>query len=172
MITTNSGKYIIFDITDPSFMSGKKIPKDFDTTNGYWFFQPADWNEENFRRNQLRRDSGLSDGVQHGSFLRAGRTQRSAELGEWGRAAPKTKRCQRCVHERSGNFSDVREDKNMFDYKDEDAAMAAVLNMIAQNRAEYFLQETDDDGEILIRTGVYRWNNGTLHDKPEPKPEE
>jgi hypothetical protein len=40
---TISGKHIIIDITDPTFCPGKLIPKDFDTTNGVWFFQPTEW---------------------------------------------------------------------------------------------------------------------------------
>lgn len=38
---TKSGRYIIFDITE--FLPGKPIPSDYDTTNGPWFFRPADW---------------------------------------------------------------------------------------------------------------------------------
>lgn len=49
MITTKSGKYIIFDVTDPAFFPGKKIPEDFQkaSINGTCFFQPVDWDAEN-----------------------------------------------------------------------------------------------------------------------------
>lgn len=42
-IKTKSEEHIIFDITDPSFCSGKMIPSDFDTSTGEWFFQPTAW---------------------------------------------------------------------------------------------------------------------------------
>jgi hypothetical protein len=40
---TKSGHHVIFDVTDPRFCPGKKIPADFDATNGVWFFQPSEW---------------------------------------------------------------------------------------------------------------------------------
>jgi len=48
---TKSGRHVIFDATSPEFLKGQLLSKDFvdAAPNGEpWFFQPADWNEENF----------------------------------------------------------------------------------------------------------------------------
>lgn len=44
MLKTKSGRYIIFDATDPNFYQGK-ISSMFNEAakNGYWFFQPSEW---------------------------------------------------------------------------------------------------------------------------------
>lgn len=42
---TKSGKHVIFDITDPTFLPGR-IPQYFlreSTEDRFWFFQPAEW---------------------------------------------------------------------------------------------------------------------------------
>lgn len=48
---TRSGKFIVFDVTDPSFYPGKVIPKAFqdaaENSHCCWFFQPAHWSQEN-----------------------------------------------------------------------------------------------------------------------------
>lgn len=48
---TKSGKYLIFDVTDPSFLPGRRIPalfnEEYRKNGGTWFFQPADWDEDN-----------------------------------------------------------------------------------------------------------------------------
>ena len=44
-----AGGYVIFDITDPSFLPGR-IPREFckeANANGPWFYQPAHWSKEN-----------------------------------------------------------------------------------------------------------------------------
>lgn len=46
---STAGGYVIFDITDPSFMAGK-IPGKFceeANVNGPWFYQPAQWSKAN-----------------------------------------------------------------------------------------------------------------------------
>lgn len=43
MTTTKSGRYVVFDITDPAFHPGQPIPPGFDTSKGNWFFHPCDW---------------------------------------------------------------------------------------------------------------------------------
>lgn len=45
--------------------------------------------------------------------------------------------------------------------------------IIGQVRAGDVLDmETDDNGELLFRTSIYKWSDETLHDTPEPKEEE
>jgi hypothetical protein len=49
-LTTKSGKYIIADVTDPSFYPGKKIPASYEdpTFEGPWFFWKTDWLDGDF----------------------------------------------------------------------------------------------------------------------------
>ena len=60
------------------------------------------------------------------------------------------------------NTSDI-----MKTFKDEDEAMDSVLNMIAQNQAKYILNSTDDDGQIVIQTCLYRWADGSIRNVPD-----
>jgi len=41
---------------------------------------------------------------------------------------------------------------------------AYLLSLVKNN--EYQI-ETDNNGQILIYTGLYEWENDTIHDKPE-----
>lgn len=50
---------------------------------------------------------------------------------------------------------------------DKQSAKNHVIGMIRQSHIED--EETDSDGQILIYTGIYKWEDGSLHAEEEPK---
>ena len=52
----------------------------------------------------------------------------------------------------------------MSDLNKEDAYDKIVSTTIDQELDDF---ETDKDGQLILKTGVYRWSNGNYYDQPE-----
>ena len=49
-----------------------------------------------------------------------------------------------------------------------EAVRAALLISVAEQALEDYA--TNNDGELIIYTGFYRWSDDTYHTKPDPNP--
>jgi hypothetical protein len=61
----------------------------------------------------------------------------------------------------------VEEDEMADDAMKTDDVIDDITNMVSNRHPNDM--ETDNDGQLIVYTGIYRWNDGTYHGKPEDR---